>query len=283
MITSGRSLATLCWSLVLALGVVDYATGYEASFSYFYLLPVCLSAWFGGASQTALIAAGSALTWQFANDLAGEPHSSVWIALWNDLLQLLFFLTVGLMLRRIRTLLHREKRRSRSDWLTGLLNRRAFQEVFERELARLGRNGTSLLIGYVDLDHFKKVNDSRGHAEGDRVLQAVAGELKDVLRRSDVVARVGGDEFAFLLPDTPLRHIAPVADKLLKALQTVSAKNDWPVGASIGVLEIQTGAIPSLEEALSAADGLMYEAKLQGRGRVRTGRWTGGQRALAVS
>lgn len=273
-LSSRRSPALSCWLLIALLGTLDFLTGYEAGFAYFYLLPVCIASWFGGAFLTLLIAGASAVTWQLANDLAGEPHSSVWIALWNDLLQLLFFLTVGFLLRRIKSLLLREMAQSRTDWLTGLLNRRAFHEVCERELARLGRGDRGLLLGYVDLDRFKEINDTRGHAEGDRVLRDVAEELRRALRRSDVVARMGGDEFAFLLPSTPMDAAPSIAIKLLQTLRDMSARNDWCVGASLGILAVQPGAVPSLEEAFSAADALMYRAKADGRGQFKVKLWT---------
>ena len=91
---------------------------------------------------------------------------------------------------------------ARTDFLTGASNARAFYDQAQMEMSRLQRSGQPLSIAYIDLDNFKKVNDTRGHNEGDRVLKTVVETLKQTLRGGDFIARLGGDEFAVLLPST---------------------------------------------------------------------------------
>jgi diguanylate cyclase (GGDEF)-like protein/PAS domain S-box-containing protein len=147
------------------------------------------------------------------------------------------------------------------DDLTGLINRRRFQEELERHLAQGRRYGMSGALLVLDLDGFKEVNDTHGHSAGDRVLQAVAAALRDRLRESDTVARLGGDEFAVLLP----REDPEAAGQVCRALQeAIRAEVQTPGGTQ---LEVSIGFAPfqddgqSVDDVLAAADASMYEAK----------------------
>jgi diguanylate cyclase (GGDEF)-like protein/PAS domain S-box-containing protein len=156
------------------------------------------------------------------------------------------------------------------DSLTGLLNRRSFEEEFCRQLAeqqRLHRGGALL---WLDLDHFKEVNDTLGHHVGDELLAHVAETLRKESRRYSVIARLGGDEFAILIPAAGAHEAVGVANRLLRVLEHkafVIAGHTIPVGASIGIaLYPQHGR--SVHELLSAADVAMYHAKESGRARM---------------
>jgi diguanylate cyclase (GGDEF)-like protein/PAS domain S-box-containing protein len=147
------------------------------------------------------------------------------------------------------------------DDLTGLINRRRFQEELERHLAQCRRYGMSGALLVLDLDGFKEVNDSHGHSAGDRVLQSVANALRDRLRESDIVARLGGDEFAVLLP----RGTADSAEQVCQALEEaipveVPTPSGTPVEVSVGFAPFAEG-VESVDDVLSAADASMYAAK----------------------
>jgi diguanylate cyclase (GGDEF)-like protein/PAS domain S-box-containing protein len=153
------------------------------------------------------------------------------------------------------------------DDLTGLFNRRRFEEELERHIAhgrRYGMDGGLLLL---DLDDFKAVNDGHGHRAGDRVLEAVADVLRNRLRESDVVARFGGDEFAVLMPHGGESEAAELADVLVDAIRSDVEAPEGPLGASVGfaVFEESTTA----DEMLSAADDAMYADKARARAPVR--------------
>lgn len=264
----------LVLGLILLLGVVDYQTGFEFSFSFFYLLPVGLVAWYGRGYGAYVVAVLASAVGQFANDLAGETHSCVWVPLWNDLIQALTLFTVAVLLRRIRSFLRHAKRLAQQDFLTGLPNRRALIERLESELARASRSRNSLVVGFIDLDHFKLVNDRLGHSEGDRLLYSVADALTKALRRSDVVARVGGDEFVVVLPDCDAAAGASVGEKIISTLMDLSARNGWPVTASVGLLYLpKPRAYEKVEDILEAADSLMYEVKDGGRNSFELRTW----------
>jgi diguanylate cyclase (GGDEF)-like protein/PAS domain S-box-containing protein len=156
------------------------------------------------------------------------------------------------------------------DHLTGLLNRRRFEAELRRELSRAERTGVSGAVVSVDLDGFKAINDSVGHAAGDEVLRAVGNVLASGSRESDLVARLGGDEFALLLPDSNRLQARAAAEHLLDALHSCRPEVDgtpFPVTASIGVALFSADRA-LWDELLINADLAMYEAKRQGRDRI---------------
>lgn len=157
------------------------------------------------------------------------------------------------------------------DLLTGLPNRTLFNATLERAMMRLSaRRSVGLL--FVDLDHFKAINDGHGHAAGDAVLAEVGRRLEHAIRPGDVVARLGGDEFVVLLPDLPSREVClEIADRLLDDLARPIEIDgqSMPVGASIGAAFAPENG-ETADELLRAADLAMYEAKLRGRNGVST-------------
>jgi diguanylate cyclase (GGDEF)-like protein/PAS domain S-box-containing protein len=156
------------------------------------------------------------------------------------------------------------------DHLTGLLNRRRFETELRRELSRTARSGHGGAVVSVDLDGFKGINDSAGHAAGDEVLRSVANVLSAHSRESDLVARLGGDEFALLLPDTDQRQAQVASQNLLDALHELRTEVEgtpFPVTASIGVALFAADAA-RWDELLVNADLAMYAAKHQGRDRI---------------
>jgi len=155
------------------------------------------------------------------------------------------------------------------DGLTGLMNRRYFMQAAEAELQRAHRYRRPVTVGMADLDHFKKLNDTYGHAGGDAVLRAFAELVQDALRQSDLVCRYGGEEFAFLFPE-----ISPTeAEKLAKRLNARCAGMEvgLPDGRQVKVtvsMGLADASECPVEIALKRADDALYEAKAQGRNRV---------------
>ena len=160
-----------------------------------------------------------------------------------------------------------------TDSLTGLANRRALDAAVVRAIARARRDAALCTVLFIDIDHFKDINDSLGHAVGDGVLQAVGRGLRDRLRRGDLLARYGGEEFVALLPDTDLEAAVRVAEVLRSRIASLDfdpLTGGLPVRVSIGVAQL-SDKLMSAGSLVAAADAAMYEAKRQGRNRVVVG------------
>jgi diguanylate cyclase (GGDEF)-like protein len=158
---------------------------------------------------------------------------------------------------------------ARLDSLTGLLNRRGFSETGEAEIARAGRSGRAFVVLMGDIDRFKDCNDEYGHACGDYVLQEVAELFKGQLRDVDTVARWGGEEFVFLLPETEIEGGSTLAEKMRASLEHTLFSYEGSVLSltiTIGVAAYRNGM--SLEDCVARADSAMYSGKQQGRNRV---------------
>ena len=158
---------------------------------------------------------------------------------------------------------------SRTDALTGLLNRGAFMEALRRFLSRLKREGGNAVLMYVDLDNFKAVNDLRGHQAGDDMLMKVRDILVQQTRPTDVISRLGGDEFAVWLNGADLTIAKTRATQFLEriaALKHLSGSPDRPVGMSIGIAAWNPEGNEDLDGLLARADGAMYHAKRGGKG-----------------
>lgn len=158
----------------------------------------------------------------------------------------------------------RMERSALMDELTGLWNRRAFERSLSQELARAERRGESLSVLLIDLDHLKRINDEGGHAAGDRALAAVGLRLREISRRGDVPARIGGDEFALLAPDTAPEDAHALAERLCGALRSTPGHPT----VSVGVSGVSRGAAAEAEALLAAADAALYRAKAAGRDRA---------------
>ncbi len=253
----------LCIVLVLFLGVTDYLTGEELSFSIFYLIPILFITWKVGRTAGILISIASAITW-YISDTSTAHYSHFLIPFWNSFVRLSFFLIASYLLSWIRIELNKEKELSRTDPVTEVRNSRAFFELADLEIERSRRHRHPFCFAYIDLDDFKEFNDRRGHLAGDRLLRFVADIMKDSLRKVDIIARLGGDEFALLLPETDAKTGIAAIERLRNNLLESTKVSNWPITFSIGVT---TFIIPpaSVDDMIKEADSLMYEAKSKGK------------------
>lgn len=159
-----------------------------------------------------------------------------------------------------------------TDPLTGLYNRRHFLECLAAEWSRFQRYYRSVSVLILDIDHFKSVNDRYGHAVGDAAIRAVSAACLDGKRKSDIVGRLGGEEFAVLLPETSLSRARTVADRIRKrvmAAQVVAGNVHFGVTVSVGIAEA-TVSMSGTDALMSAADHALYQAKAEGRNRCVT-------------
>ena len=172
--------------------------------------------------------------------------------------QLLFLLLNGELVRQL-------EQQATHDFITGTLNRLGLDRILDAEISRSHRDGRTLSAAIVDIDRFKQINDSLGHAEGDRTLIAIAHAIRDGLRRYDCVGRLGGDEFLVLLPNTPSLEALRVMERLREA---VAALNSNGATLSVGLTSLVRGETSQI--LLARADEALYQAKQNGRNLVRT-------------
>lgn len=265
---SRPSVITAAILLVLLIGFFDYVTGYELSASLFYMLPVMLLTWSAGITAATSLSVLSAATWLFADVMSGHSYSHLAIPLWNTVMRFGFFMLGAYFLSALRKALDREKESARRDSLTGIFNSRYFHEMAEREIQRALRFNRPLTVAYMDIDNFKQVNDSLGHSSGDILLHAVATTIRENIRSIDFVARCGGDEFVFLLPETDSEKGKIVINKVTHALSDIVQKNGWPVSFSIGVITFYAPRYTA-GEMIHMADALMYSAKNSGKNMIK--------------
>ena len=168
----------------------------------------------------------------------------------------------------------RQRSLSRRESLTGCFNRRAFYELFPREVERARRLGHGVAIVFLDIDHFKRINDRHGHETGDRVLQQLSARLRGIIRETDLLFRWGGEEFVVLLPHTGPGEAPLLGERIRQAVAErpfagSEAHPDVAVTISVGVAWSASWPVDA-NALLAAADGACYQAKARGRNRVST-------------
>jgi diguanylate cyclase (GGDEF)-like protein len=252
--------------MFVLLGFIDLETGYEISFSIFYLLPVIMVSWRGKKMYAVIISVLSAVTWLWADLEAGHPYSHLAMPVWNSIMILGFYLIVVFTFLAIKALLEKEQSSARVDFITGVFNSRAFHEMAQKEINRAARFNHPVSMAYIDIDNFKQMNDAMGHGAGDVLLNSVAATIKQNIRSVDIVSRLGGDEFAILMPETDGENARTAINKVQKYLLGAVQQENWPVTFSIGVVTCHK--LCNLNEFIREADNLMYAVKESGKNGV---------------
>jgi diguanylate cyclase (GGDEF)-like protein len=255
-------------SLGLLVAGADLRTGQEISFSVFYVAPIGLVAWRVG-RVPAFVAAGlAAMAWLAVEIIGGREYSQPLIPVWNAIVRLSFFSIIAALLVALRVALGERSAQAQTDTLTDVLNRRGFAERAHIEFDRAARSQLPMTIAALDIDHFKLLNDSAGHAAGDNVLQQVGRTMRSALRDIDVIARLGGDEFAVLLPEMSGTDACRVFDRLHERLRAATIGTG--IDFSFGVVTFERPP-HDIDVALERADALMYAAKADRAGGIRYG------------
>lgn len=260
--------ATLSLLLVFLIATIDaLIPPSELTLSIVYAIPILMAAWFAGMRFGTFIAVTSAICWLSSGSIQ-ETGGNLVTSCWNAAVCLGFFLLINYLLAALKSGYEREQRLARTDGLTGLTNRRYFNELLEAECLRSRRYRYPLTVAYIDVDNFKAVNDRFGHATGDLLLSLIAKSMVQQLRALDVVARLGGDEFALILPQTHAQDAQTVLPRVQQQLMQIVQHHGWPISFSIGVVTY-VKLPPTVKEVIDRADGLMYDVKLHGKNRIK--------------
>ncbi|MFI5301520.1 MAG: GGDEF domain-containing protein [Polyangiales bacterium] len=257
----------LVGGIFVAIVVADFATRADLALRALYVLPVGLAGWLLGRRPGVVVGMLAA-----AATVAFDLRSGLWVThrafVYSDaVMRVLTYAGCAHILDRLRRAHRLLDTLAHNDALTGIANVRGFREAAQRELNRAARLGSPFTLAQIDLDGFKAVNDSCGHAEGDRILVAV-GRVLGSGRVLDVAARLGGDEFALLLTDTNRAEAEVVIARVRERLAEAMREGAWPVTFSVGVATFLS-APESLDRALAIADALLYEVKRSSKDAVR--------------
>ena len=275
----GLAVALLSCELVLHTTLAAYLVGWSAGFQN-YLLAAIPIAVFNQQWRTRTTLAMTAAAFVLYCVLYGVAArtSPVLLAGWalesiSYLNAAVVFAALGVTSYFFREATETTERRvedlANTDPLTQLPNRRRLWGLLENEVLRSERSGRSFVIALADIDHFKKFNDSHGHQCGDAVLRHVAGVMRGSLRRTDVLGRWGGEEFLFVLPETPLHGAVDVLEKVRRCVEEVPCKfggEHYHVTVTFGAATF--GRKQTLEGGINQADDALYQGKKEGRNRV---------------
>ena len=246
-------------------GIFDRITGQNFAFLLFYLIPVYFFVWFVSKRAGILIAAVCALVWIADNiGAAYQPYGSTYL---NMSTELIFFFIATMLLCVLKEALGVNDGLSRTDCLTGAINRRAFYDAASYEILRAQRYKRPFTVTSMDIDNFKIINYRFGHATGDKLLKAVAGTITNNLRKVDIIARFGGDEFIILMPETGPEGAQVVLSRIRNVLLNIMEKNSWPVTFTFGTVTF-VKAPSSVEEMMKKTGSVMYNAKDNGMNTV---------------
>ncbi|AUT01828.1 GGDEF domain-containing protein [Nostoc sp. CENA543] len=250
--------------MLVVISVIDYLVSTEISVSFLYLIPVGISTWCTDKYIGLFIILASDLINLILNQMKNKYHLNPYNHYWNAMTMLVFLLFTNFLLLEFKNNLKSLEELAQKDNLTGLNNRRFFMEIVNNEIVKSVRYKEPLTLAYFDIDDFKKINDQYGHTAGDRLLQLVANQATVTLRKSDVIARIGGDEFAILLPRTDYEASEVVLHRLKTMLVMSMQQEGLSVTVSIGAITFYHPP-QSVNEILEQADNLMYMAKKKGK------------------
>ncbi len=257
-------LRVLIYAIVLTIGYADHTLGYQFGFSIFYLLPIIIATRNLGKNTGLFISVMCAALWAGMDYVHGVQYTSQLVLYWNTAIRFVLFIITVMIFDGWE----REKETARTDPLTQISNRLAFNEFGEMEIRRARRYGHPFSMIYIDVDNFKIINDRFGHRSGDRLLILLAEALRANFRETDMVARLGGDEFSIVLLETDVEGAKEALTRVCEMLEKVPRMGSI-VTLSIGLITFRH-APDIFEDAVKKADELMYLAKNKGKNCIQS-------------
>ena len=247
--------------------LVDQATGTDVDVLALYFVPIIFAGWRLSRAGAIAIAVLTTLAWLGVRYWTGSRPANPLLWWVNFATQGTGFVVLAVLVSVFGDALRRERTLRRTDLLTGLKTRLALLEEGGAALAVCRRHARPIALAFIDLDNFKHVNDSQGHARGDELLRDCGRVIQTSVRAVDLAARLGGDEFAILLPEVDAGRAAVLMERLRHQLEASAHLKALGVTASIGVV-VDATADYTLDELLWQADAQMYAVKHDGKNRV---------------
>ncbi len=256
----------ICLAILLLNNIVDLRP--------LLVIPVLLASWYGGSKTGMAIAAISAISLFITNYSLVSYNINNSSALYDSIITLAAYVFISTIVTNFRKVHSVEVVAADTDTLTGLSSSRKFYIELEHELNRSRRYGHPLSLAYIDVDNFKNINDTLGHPVGDELLVQLSKTLQISLRATDTIARIGGDEFICLLPETEQNAAKSAIINTEKNLKDTMQKHSWDVSFSIGVVTFEI--LPEdVAQAVTLADDLMYQVKRENKNDIAYKIWRG--------
>jgi diguanylate cyclase (GGDEF)-like protein len=253
----------------IPVGFLDYYTGFDISILLFYLIPVCLTAYFSGfrpGLSTVII--GSAV-WTVIYSLTNHTAVLSSVFYWNSALTFCIMLLNCFLSYYLNKKIRKEKEGQQKDYMTGLPNRMAFLEMIEHEIVRSKRYSHALTVAYIDIDNIKQLNAAFGIQMGDSILKISSKTIKDNVRVSDFVSRIDDHTFAAVFPETKDDASVPIINKIRNLLAEIKLvkENPFDITFSVGCITFET--IPeNLDELINKMNGIMDSIKQSGKNSI---------------
>lgn len=254
----------------VVLGIVwfiDYISWPGLAFTMFYFVPLLIISWFCGNWAGLFICLCASVAWSVGDFVTEHSYANKLVPYVNAVANFVFFLLVTYIIKRFRRVLYLEKEFANTDFVTKAANSRFFRQMAEIQINQAKRYNRNFSIIYLDLDNFKSINDNFGHSSGDLLLKSIADALRSSVRQVDTVARIGGDEFAVLLPESDYNGSELVAKRIQENIFKLAQKKNWTITSSIGVVTCIQPPL-SADEMIKWADAIMYRAKNSGKNRI---------------
>ena len=251
--------------LVTLIAVCDNLTGRTFSVGFLYVGAAVVVTWLG-TMRSAMLVAALAVTESLLADLMGSWDLTRTMVL-NAATSFGVMLFIVWIISSLRRSLIQQRHLAMVDPLTGALNRRSFSIAADRERLRAARTGLPVSMAYLDLDDFKGVNDRHGHKAGDHLLRIFAETVSSSIRGTDIFARIGGDEFIVMFPETGARDAISVVQRITRTIGDHCCTEDERISASVGIMTFQYPPA-TVDAMISEADRMMYQAKSVGPGQI---------------
>jgi diguanylate cyclase (GGDEF)-like protein len=258
-------LAIIWISAIAFVGFADYKINYF-DFFIFYVMILVFNSMFISTYDGIIASFIIGVVNYFSNreHLVGATEFLLYL---NFFLNFLVFFIIAVIVGQTRKSLLKEMTLSRTDYMTGAYNKRFFTEILSNEIDRMKRGGHPFSLVFIDMDNFKKANDTFGHSAGDSILKTGVLVMKSITRKIDTTCRLGGDEFLILMPNTDSKDSLIVLSRLQEKFLSTMQENGYPVTLSIGSVSFNN--VPeSVDAAIKAGDAAMYEAKNSGKGKI---------------
>jgi len=239
----------------------------DAIFSTFYIIPVIIASWYVGFNAGLFISVFCLVEYSFLFIYYQVEFFNLSVYLISFIPKMVVYFFIAFILVRLKKSLIAERQLARIDSLTRIGNRKSLFERVELEMNNLRRYNKIFALVFIDIDDFKKINDTSGHIEGDRILKTFANRVNDTIRKNDALFRVGGDEFILILPQTNLDQSKIVMSKIKASLgePDIQSKQFPTVSAGVGIFTVY---IENIEDVVLYVDKLMYKVKKTGKNNV---------------